>query len=289
MFPIDTVHVDEGLAFVGADANFIVEGDVRSNNLDCFTLILTDGTWKFVNASCVSRATKQNQPPHSNMMTSRSAGRIALAGFGLHVLSLIALHALRTDYDPTVHFVSGYANGPYAWLLHAGQVGSFLGTLALLSGLRSAHLAAGCSAVFIGLCINVAMKPLGFLFPMDAAETAFDAAGSLRFSTAGWIHAISGMIGAITMMAVMLVLTLQLQRLKRIRGGFHALWFGCILGPVCYGATIATPPATFPSGLYQRAFIAFTLLWLVVVSGGLASTALTGLPGTRDGVDSTLD
>ena len=50
-----TIHVDGGLAFVRADANYYVGDELRSNNLDYFTLIKTDGTWKFVNASYVNR------------------------------------------------------------------------------------------------------------------------------------------------------------------------------------------------------------------------------------------
>jgi ketosteroid isomerase-like protein len=55
-----TVHVDGDLAFVRADANFIVEGEVRSNNIDYFTLVRVGGAWKFVNASFVSKPPAQN-------------------------------------------------------------------------------------------------------------------------------------------------------------------------------------------------------------------------------------
>lgn len=54
-----TVHVDGDLAFVRADANYIVEGEVRSNNIDYFTLIRVDAAWKFVNASFVTKAPGQ--------------------------------------------------------------------------------------------------------------------------------------------------------------------------------------------------------------------------------------
>ena len=49
------VHVDLGLAFVRADADFFVGDQLKSNNLDYFTLIKVDGAWKFVNASFVSK------------------------------------------------------------------------------------------------------------------------------------------------------------------------------------------------------------------------------------------
>lgn len=49
------VHIDDGLAFVRADASYIVDDEIKSNNLDYFTLIKADGVWKFVNASYVNR------------------------------------------------------------------------------------------------------------------------------------------------------------------------------------------------------------------------------------------
>lgn len=48
-----TVHVDNGqLAFVRADATLMREGQAQSHNIDYFTLIRHDGTWKILSASC---------------------------------------------------------------------------------------------------------------------------------------------------------------------------------------------------------------------------------------------
>ncbi|MGB5420144.1 nuclear transport factor 2 family protein [Algibacter sp.] len=50
-----TVHMEMGmLAFVRADATFIINGEPRNNNLDYFTLIKEDGDWKILNGSYVS-------------------------------------------------------------------------------------------------------------------------------------------------------------------------------------------------------------------------------------------
>ena len=56
-----TVHVDDGqLAFVRADARLIRDGQVRSHNIDYFTLILdSDGHWKFVNGSYTTKPVEQ--------------------------------------------------------------------------------------------------------------------------------------------------------------------------------------------------------------------------------------
>ena len=52
-----TVHIDDGqLAFVRADAQLIRDGQVRSHNIDYFTLIRdNEGNWKFVNGSYTTK------------------------------------------------------------------------------------------------------------------------------------------------------------------------------------------------------------------------------------------
>jgi hypothetical protein len=47
-----TVHVDNGqLAFVRADATLMRDGQAQSHNIDYFTLIRLDGTWKILSGS----------------------------------------------------------------------------------------------------------------------------------------------------------------------------------------------------------------------------------------------
>ena len=49
------VHIEHNqMAFVRADATFIVEDVARSRNIDYFTLVREDGTWKFLSASYVT-------------------------------------------------------------------------------------------------------------------------------------------------------------------------------------------------------------------------------------------
>lgn len=56
-----TVHVESGqLAFVRADATFIVDGQVLSHNIDYFTLVRDEGVWRFLNASYVATPVETN-------------------------------------------------------------------------------------------------------------------------------------------------------------------------------------------------------------------------------------
>jgi hypothetical protein len=50
-----TVHVDNGqLAFVRADATLMRDGQAQSHNIDYFTLIRHEGTWKILSGSYTS-------------------------------------------------------------------------------------------------------------------------------------------------------------------------------------------------------------------------------------------
>lgn len=50
------VLVDDGrLAFVRADATLVIDNEPRRHNIDYFTLMNLDGTWKFISASYVSK------------------------------------------------------------------------------------------------------------------------------------------------------------------------------------------------------------------------------------------
>ena len=51
-----TVHIEDGqMAFVRADATVIVDNQVRSHNIDYFTLVREAGAWKFLSASYVAK------------------------------------------------------------------------------------------------------------------------------------------------------------------------------------------------------------------------------------------
>lgn len=51
-----TVHIEDGpMAFVRADATVIVDDRAVSHNIDFFTLVQADGTWKFLSASYIAR------------------------------------------------------------------------------------------------------------------------------------------------------------------------------------------------------------------------------------------
>jgi hypothetical protein len=51
-----TIHISEGqLAFVKADAILYREGKAQSHNMDYFTLLKENGTWKFLSAAYTAK------------------------------------------------------------------------------------------------------------------------------------------------------------------------------------------------------------------------------------------
>lgn len=215
-------------------------------------------------------------------MNTRSLGSFALVAFGTFGVALLALHALQSEYNPAVHFVSEYALGPFGWVQTIGSVAKALGTLALLGALASVGLAPARSAPFVLLTINVAMRLTTSVFPVDPIEAAFAGGGAPQFTPSGWIHAIAGMVAAVSLMLAIVFLTVRLLRAGRLKGAYQSLVLLCVLSPVFYVAMLATRPATFPAGLYQRLFIASTWLWLVVGCSGLMSGTLAGVAKGRE-------
>jgi ketosteroid isomerase-like protein len=56
-----TIHVESSMmAFVRADATVVRDGQARSRNIDYFTLVREDGSWKFLSASYVARPIESN-------------------------------------------------------------------------------------------------------------------------------------------------------------------------------------------------------------------------------------
>lgn len=208
-------------------------------------------------------------------MSTRSLVSVALIGLGIQIVALLVVHVLRSDYDPWVHFVSEYGIGPYAWLHKTGAAAGFVGLLALFFALLSAGIVHARSVVFAVLCVHLAMRVLTWVFPVDPVESAFADGGLPEFSVTGWIHVIAGVIGALSLIAATVLVTIRLWRAGRVGGAYWLLVVGCMLAPLAWTLMLVTPPSTFPAGLYQRLFMLGLWLWIFMACAGLMSGRLT--------------
>jgi hypothetical protein len=201
--------------------------------------------------------------------TPRWLSAAALAGLSGHLVLLTALHFLPTDTVATVNFVSEYALGQFSWVFVAAQFLNLVGSVCLFGSLILAAIAPIKSFSSGLLIVYIVCILLGMVFPVDPIAKAFANGDTPDFTTAGWIHALAGVVGAIAVMIAMILVTIRLARSGCLVAGYRMLLLFCVWTPVAYLAMFITQPATYPAGLYQRLFIIGKLGWLVTVAIGL--------------------
>lgn len=205
--------------------------------------------------------------------TNRRMAIIVIAAFGTQAAILVAMHLLPTGYDPTVHFTSEYALTPYAPLLKVGAIAAIVGMIALIDVVRSLGVARLGSVLGAVLLLNVGARIVAAAFAVDPVGEAFAGSGTPDFSAAGWAHVIAGMVAALTLMIAMAWITVRLRRRELQPPAYAALVVFCVLAPLGYAAMLASRPAVFPAGLFQRIFIFATLGWLLTFGIGTAGRA----------------
>jgi hypothetical protein len=211
------------------------------------------------------------------MPVSRLARRLAIlaaTAFGIQAGVLVLLHVLPTGYDPTVNFISEYAVGQYALWAGVSRFAHIVGLIAICSALHVSRVAPIGSWVNGALVLTLLATILGAAFPVDPIAGAFEGGGPPRFTTSGWIHALSGIVGAVTVLGEMGALTFRLHRVGRVASRYWILGPLSVVSPLAYIAMLMTRPATFPAGLLQRLFVAGTLMWLITFSVGIGSGGL---------------
>ena len=118
------------------------------------------------------------------------AARLAAIGSIAVGLIILALHAIRPEYQPSWRFISEYAIGPGGWIMQAAFVlwAASCGALAL--ALRG-HVRArsGKAGLVVLMVAAAALVPAG-LFPQDPVTAPPE-----THTVSGSIHAIASMIG----------------------------------------------------------------------------------------------
>jgi len=201
-----------------------------------------------------------------------SAAGVALVANGVFVALLFALHGLKSDLDPSWHFLSEYAIGRWGWLMQGAFLalaGANLGTLvAIRPWLRTTagkigsafFLAGTCGTVLAGLCVN------------DPINTPPEAQ-----TLSGLLHNIGGGLGLLGFIGT-LILSARLLRDPAWRAARLAVAIATtllVLGFLFSFVSIATltaqangvySPAT-PIGWPNRVGILSGCAWLAIVAG----------------------
>lgn len=116
--------------------------------------------------------------------------RLAAAGTLAVVLIIVALHAIKPEFEPSWRFISEYAIGRHGWLMKLAFLiwAASCATLAFAL-MREVRTITGKAGIAVLLIVAVALVVAG-LFPQDPVTARPDQA-----STAGRLHALASMIG----------------------------------------------------------------------------------------------
>ena len=194
---------------------------------------------------------------------AKTLAAVGLAGFGYFAVSLVALHFLRTDYDPVTENVSQYAVGPYGYLMTAAFF--ILGPAVI--------------ALAIGLLEGVTPPPRIGCLALGTAGLCVLLVGTLRVDPSPGAMPLSENVHNSAFMASFfftLVAMFALTDRFRVDSGWRprhrislVLSLTAVVGLLLFIALFDTEWR----GLVQRGCVVTTLSWLLILSARLWSIA----------------
>ena len=194
---------------------------------------------------------------------------LALVGIAVKFLTIAALHFLRPDVNPVLEPISNYGVGPYGFLLTFADIGSVVGTLALVFGLYLGIWPPGRSYVGLFLLALYGVSELlAGIFPIDVGGEA---------TTAGSIHNIVGNISFFCFPIAAILLSLRMgkdEQWRSFRRPALALSIVVVLTAIL---TIAGFNLGIGFGVTQRVANIAVLVWMLVVALHLRSVAQDAL------------
>lgn len=199
------------------------------------------------------------------------APRVAIASTGTFVGLLLLLHLLKSDLDPSWHFISEYEIGTLGWIMQVAFFALALGNFALFLSVRKymkGILGGIASVLFLVGTIGTVMVGI---FPPDPINTAADAV-----TRSGNLHNLGGGLGLAGFLGT-LIYSAKLLRNDSWRSARRAVWLATaiiVLGFLISFISIATiasqhggvfGPDT-PIGWPNRLGILSGCAWLMIVS-----------------------
>src|SRR5262249_52853804 len=127
-----------------------------------------------------------------------AAAMLAIVATLLFILAVVVLHFVKSDLDPSWHFISEYELGNNGWIMQAAFLALAAGNFSLLAAIRPAMN--GLSG-WIGILLYVAGAigvVLGGLFvpdPMNTAPESLSLSGKLHNLGGGL--ALAGFVGTV--------------------------------------------------------------------------------------------
>jgi hypothetical protein len=201
--------------------------------------------------------------------------RIAIGAAVVAVLALAALHALRSDLDPSWRMISEYAVGSHGWVM-ALCFSAFAASSASLGvALFSQPLTLTARIGLACLVLAAIGLVMAARFPTDPFGTPAEA-----MSLSGRLHGVSFMIGVPGQMLAVLLLSLALRK----REPWSRLPLSALAAGVWLSLGVMVPPMMVLMqeqrmqgvgivGIADRAFMVIYAGWLMLAAWPIARGA----------------
>lgn len=201
----------------------------------------------------------------TSQTTIRRLALLSLLGIALYVALDILLFFLRPDLSILHHAESDYGNGPWAWIMDSNFLLRCIFSLAAVGALWSALPRSRINRSALRLLAVWAIASGVLAFFADDYE-------GMPSTKHGTVHLLAAGIAFLSCLLATLLLTGVLARLWHklsIGVALIGIWLIAALGLGLF-LNVGFKPGTL-DGLYERLFLGFELLWLVVVMGYLYS------------------
>ncbi len=184
---------------------------------------------------------------------------VTIVGATYWLISVVLLHALRTDYDPFEHQISNYATGSYGYLMNAAFIVWGVGIAALALGLWLAVTPRPRAGSIIVLIAGIAIIVAG-IFPGDVItkDTPFST------TTSGAIHDLSSLVFFLFIIIAMFVMARRFKKDATWRQVQRLLFWLGVASAVSLIVFVFGPIPASVDALGEKVFVFWLLSWVML-------------------------
>ncbi len=196
----------------------------------------------------------------------RQLTMFSLIGFAYFLVTVVALHILRPDYNPISRTVSEYARGTYGPLMTTSFIALGLASAILVLALARGVSAAGRSRVGLVLITVWSLSIFVLsIFPTDRY--------GIPVSTSGWIHSFTALIALISLLFAALFCSLRFRHDEQWKTFAQSSLFLTVLLFVTLMVFLGSPAAF--KGITERLLLLVAIVWLMWLAIKLRSLHLS--------------
>ncbi len=214
---------------------------------------------------------------------SRTTAWLAVAGAAVFLLLLGVLHVVKSELDPSWHFISEYAIGDHGWLMVIAFLSLAFGCAALFVAIRHEIGTRGGKVGLAFLLLAAVGLGIAAIFTADPVTATAD-----EVTTHGTVHGVGTVLGTLGIPISAALMTRGLRRHPRWTDARRSLmaatvlaWVGLLTFELSFAIMVPGRELgpSVPIGWPNRFLIVTYAVWSMVV-GGLALRR-SGVRGKR--------